>query len=319
MAKNNFQESIMNQMPLKRIMIPLTVCLSLIFFVNGLVCPFTRFHDVERYIPYAHETGDTTSFVHGPIAWFGPDEILYSAILPEDLQKPDQQENRKLLAKGGRVFQMRISDGKLVKSYAVDAPVRHILVNYHKNLTYAITPISVWKLHLRKGTAQRLRCTIPGEFVDALLLDSGILFLGRNKLYRLNVSNCRLRPLKLFQLQRYDEFTSLFGIGKERIAIFLNAPLYYELDLPTKRTRKFKIHGANYPGTGTVYLGNRAFLIPGIHSVWSIDLGRKSLSRSIDVGPFNTAIAIAGDKKTAYVLTGRGIAEVSMTGKARIE
>lgn len=309
----------MYEMPLKRIMVPLIVCLSLTFFVNGLVCPFTRFHDVGRYIPYAHETGDTTSFVHGPLAWTGPDEILYSTILPDDLRKLDQRKNRALFENGGRIFQLRISDGMLIKSYAVDAPVLRILVNYHEGLTYAITPISVWELDLRGRTARRLSCTIPGEFVDALLLDAGILFLGKNRLYRLSVSSCRLRLLKLFQLERYDEFTSLFRIGKERIALFLNAPVYYEIDLSTMRMRKFDIHGANYPRPGTVYLGNRAFLMPGMHSIWLIDLGEKYLSQSIDVGPFNTAIAVTGDKKTAYVLTGRGIAEVPMRGKARIE
>ncbi len=300
----------MSELPFRRILIPLTVCLSLTFFFNGLVCPFTRFHDVERYIPYLHETGDTTSFVHGPLAWAGPDELLYSAILPEDLEKIDRRDQRELLKKEGRAYQLRISDGMLIKSYTVDAPVRHILVNHHENLAYAITPISIWKLDLGMKTAQRLNCTIPAEFVDAFLFDSDILFLDKNRLYRLSVSNCRLRLLKSFKLERYDEFTSLFRLGKEKIALFLNAPVYYELDLLAMKTRTFKIHGANYPMPGTVHLGDKVFLIPGMHNIWSIDLGEKYLSQSIDVGPFNTAIAVTGDEKTAYVLTGRGIAEV---------
>jgi hypothetical protein len=303
----------MGELPFRRILIPLTVCLSLTFFFNGLVCPFTRFHDVERYIPYLHETGDTTSFVHGPLAWAGPDELLYSTILPADLEKTAQKNHRELLEKGGRVYQLRISDAMLIKSYAVDAPVRHILVNHHKGLAYAITPLSIWKLDLNIKTAQRLNCTIPGEFVDAFLFDSDILFLDKNRLYRLSVSNCRLRLLKLFKLERYDEFTSLFRLGREKIVLFLNAPVYYELDLLTMKTRTFKIHGANYPMPGTVHLGDKVFLIQGMHSIWSIDLGEKYLSQSIDVGPFNTAIAVTGDKKTAYVLTGRGIAEVPLT------
>jgi hypothetical protein len=303
----------MGELPFRRILIPLTVCLSLTFFFNGLVCPFTRFHDVERYIPYLHETGDTTSFVHGPLAWAGPDELLYSTILPADLKKDDRRNNRKSLKKGRIVYQMRISDGMLIKSYAVDAPVLHILVNHHEGLAYAITPISIWKLDLNMKTAQRLDCTIPGEFVDAFLFDSDILFLDKNRLYRLNVSHCRLSLLKLFKLERYDEFTSLFRLGKEKIVLFLNAPVYYELDLLTMQSRTFKIQGANYPMPGTVHLGDRVFLIQGMHSIWLIDLGGKYPSQSIDVGPFNTAIAVTGDKKTAYVMTGRGIAEVPLS------
>jgi hypothetical protein len=309
----------MNEMSLKKLLIPLTVCLSLTFFVNGLVCPFSRFHDVERYIPYAHETGDTTSLVQGALAWAGSDELLYSAVLPEDSQKLDQQKNRELLKKGGRIFQLRISDGKLIKSYAVDAPAGHIIVNQHKSLAYAITPISVWELDLREKTAQRLNCAIPAEFVDALLLDSAILFLGKNRLLRLSISSCRLGFLKLFKLERHDEFMSLFRIGKEKIALFLNAPVYYELDLFTMRTRRFRIDGANYPMSGAVHWGDKIFLSPGIHNIWSIDLRGKYHAQSLDVGPFNTAISLTGDKKTAYVLTGRGIAEVPMTGKAMVE
>jgi hypothetical protein len=296
----------MNKVSFKRSLIPVTAFLSILFCVHGLMCPLVRFDDVKRYIPYPHPTGEGTSFVHGSLVWVNH-ELLYSNIQWKDLQHYKEEINRQ---SGGTIYHLRISDGKPIARYTVDGPVQRILVNHREGVAYALTPLSIWELNVTKRTARRLKCTIKKRFIDALLYDSSILLLSGNKLFMFNPSSCSMNLLKSFTLKQYDEFTSLFQRDDRMVLLFLNAPEYYELDLQTFRTSTFPIHAANYPTPTSVHLGDKQFLIPGKHSVYHLSLQKKHQPRSIDVGPYNTAMTITADKKTAYVLTGRGIAEV---------
>jgi len=277
------------------------------FCFHGLMCPFVRFDDVKRYIPYPHPAGEGTTFVHGSLACSGS-ELLYSNVQWEELQKI----NGKTDSGSARctIYQLRISDGKPIARYAVDGPVQRILANHREGVAYALTPRSIWELDVTERTARRMKCAIKKQLVDALLYDASILLLSGNKLFMFNPSSCAMKLLKSFTLKQYDEFTSLFRRDDRTILIFLNAPEYYELDLQTLRTSTFPIHASNYPTPASAHLGDKQFLIPGKHNVYHLSLQKKNQSPSIDVGPYNTTITITADKKTAYVLTGRGIAEV---------